>query len=257
MQTKVVMISGGGTGIGLASVRYFARRNAQIVIVGRRSAVLNEAARAIGREFPDAPNVLGLTGDLAAPDQVEAIRIDLSERFPAIDILVNAAGGHVLRQHPAVTYADGLAGIARRWTDNFRNNTLSAVLLTEALLPQMRSPGGRIIFISSIAAYRGSGAGCYGGAKAALHPYCFDLSKKLGPKGITVNAVAPGYVAETEFFGPAMTEQEHLAKIAETMNHRAGAPIDIANTIGWLASPDADHVTAQIIQVNGGAERGR
>ena len=255
--TRVVVISGGGTGIGLASARYFAQRNAQVVIVGRRGEVLDDAARTLGREFPGSPKTLALAGDLAAPDQVEVVRAELSERFAAIDVVVNAAGGHALRQNPAATYADGLAGIARRWTDNFRNNTLSAVLLTEALIPQLRAPGGRIIVISSIAAYRGSGVGCYGGAKAALHPYCFDLAKTLGPKGITVNSIAPGYVAETEFFGPAMTGEQHKAKIAETMNYRAGAPVDIANTIGWLASPDAAHVTAQIIQVNGGAERGR
>ncbi|OKO69715.1 oxidoreductase [Bradyrhizobium sp. NAS80.1] len=254
---KVVVISGGGTGIGLASARYFAERKAHVVILGRRNAVLDEAAKAISRDFPSAPKVLVLTGDLASSDQVEAIRANLSERFPAIDVLVNAAGGHVLRQFPAATYADGLAGIARRWTDNFRSNTLSAVLLTEALLAQLRAPGGRIIFISSIAAYRGSGVGCYGAAKAALHPYCFDLAKALGPKGITVNTIAPGYVADTEFFGPAMTAEQHNAKVAEAMNNRAGTAADIANTIGWLATSEAVHVTAQIIQVNGGAERGR
>jgi len=254
---QVVVITGGGTGIGLASVRYFARRNAQVVIIGRRGVVLNEAVQAVRREFPGAPNVLAYKGDLGASAQVEAICNDLGERFRVVDILVNAAGGHVLRQHSAERYADGLAGVARRWTDNFHNNTLSAVLLTEGLMPRLRSPDGRIIFISSMAAYRGSGVGCYGGAKAALHPYCFDLAKTLGPKGITVNVIAPGYVADTEFFGRAMTADLHSARIAETMNHRAGAPIDVANTIGWLASPEAAHVTAQVIQVNGGAERGR
>ena len=254
--TQVVVIGGGGTGIGLASARYFAERRAQVVIIGRRSAVLDEAVATVGREFPDAPKLLAFTGDLAAPDQVELIRADLNAQFAAVDVLVNAAGGHVLRQKPAA-YADGLAGVARRWIDNFRTNTLSAVLLTEALAPRLRSPGGRIVFISSIAAYRGSGVGCYGGVKAALHPYCFDLAKTLGPRGITVNTIAPGYVVDTEFFGVAMSEDLHKARIAETLNQRAGAPTDIASTIGWLVSPEADHVTAQIIQVNGGAERGR
>jgi 3-oxoacyl-[acyl-carrier protein] reductase len=254
---QIVVISGGGTGIGLASVRYFARRNAQVIIIGRRGAVLNVAVQAVRREFPDAPTVLALTADLASPSQVESICNDLSERFPTIDILVNAAGGHVLRQHPAAKYADGLAGVARRWVENFHNNALSAVLLTEALIGRLRSPGGRIIFLSSIAAYRGSGVGCYGGAKAALHPYCFDLAKALGSKGITANVVAPGYVADTEFFGQSMTPDFHQSRITETMNHRAGAPVDVANAIGWLASPEAAHVTAQILQVNGGAERGR
>jgi len=255
--TQLVVISGGGTGIGLATARRFAQAGAQVVIIGRRRDVLDDAANAIAQDFPDAPKVVALDADLTVPEQVEALRDNLRTRCPTIDVLVNAAGGHVLRRSPPGTYADGLAGVARRWSDNFRNNTLSAVLLTEALVPQLRAPGGRIIFLSSIAATRGSGNGCYGAAKAALHPYCFDLAKSLGPKGITVNTIAPSYVADTEFFGAAMTQEQYQAKLAETMNHRAGTPDDIAATIGWLASPEAVHITAQIIQVNGGAERGR
>jgi len=254
---QVVVVSGGGTGIGLATARYFAQRNDQVVIIGRRPNVLARAVEEIAGAFPDAPAVVPLVADLSVPDQVERIRDTLNVRFDNLDVVVNAAGGHVLRQHPAAAYADGLAGVARRWMDNFSLNTLTAVLLTEALVDQLRAPGGRLIFVSSIAAYRGSGQGCYGAAKASLHPYCYDLAKALGPRGITVNAVAPGYVEDTEFFGAALSEAQRMAKIAEGMNGRPGTPDDIANAIGWLASPGACHVTAQIIQVNGGAERGR
>lgn len=255
--TQVVVVSGGGTGIGYATAKYFAERQAQVVIIGRRRGALDAAVDAIRRHAPQAPNVGKIAADLAEADQVMAVHTELVERFDAVDVLVNAAGGHVFRQAPPDAYSDDLAGVARRWTDNFRINTLSAALLTEAMLPLMRAPGGRIVFLSSIAAYRGSGEGSYGAAKAALHPYCFDLAKVLGPRGITVNVIAPGYVADTEFFGAAMNDELHMAKIKETMNHRAGAPDDIAATVGWLASPEAAHVTAQIVQVNGGAERGR
>lgn len=254
---QVVVVSGGGTGIGYATARYFARRNAQVVIIGRRATVLARAVEEIGGAFPDACAIVSLVADLSVPDEVERVRHALGERFEAIDVVVNAAGGHVLRQRPAADYADGLAGVARRWTENFTLNTLSAVLLTEALIDRLRAPGGRIVFVSSIAAYRGSGQGCYGAAKASLHPYCYDLAKSLGPRGITVNAVAPGYVEDTEFFGAALSETQRVTKLAEAMNGRAGRPDDIANTIGWLASPDSCHVTAQIVQINGGAERGR
>ncbi|CAB3761741.1 oxidoreductase [Burkholderia sp. MSh2] len=254
---QVVVVSGGGTGIGLATATYFARRRAQVVIVGRRADVLAHAAGAIGGAVPEAPPVVTLAADLSVPEQVERVGDTLGRRFGTLDVVVNAAGGHVLRQRPASAYADGLAGVARRWTDNFALNTLSAVLLTEALVDRLRAPGGRIVFVSSIAAYRGSGQGCYGAAKAALHPYCHDLAKALGPRGITVNAVAPGYVEDTAFFGTALSDAQRDAKKAEAMNGRAATPADIADTIGWLASPAARHVTAQIVQVNGGAERGR
>jgi 3-oxoacyl-[acyl-carrier protein] reductase len=241
--TQIAVISGGGTGIGFATARYFAERHAQVVIIGRRRAALEAAAKALRQHAPQAPNIVTLTADLAVVDDVMAVRADLTARFDAIDVLVNAAGGHVLRQAPPDAYSDDLAGVARRWTDNFRNNTLTAALLTEAVVPHMRVPGGRIIFLSSIAAYRGSNEGSYGAAKAALHPYCFDLAKALGPRGITVNAIAPGYVANTEFFGAAMNEALHEAKTKESLNHRAGTPEDIAATVGWLASPEAVHVT--------------
>jgi len=99
-------------------------------------------------------------------------------------------------------------------------------------------------------------AGCYAAAKAALHPYSHDLAAVLGPQGITVNTVAPGYIEGTEFFADRLPSARREALIAETSTRRAGIPDDIADAVGWLASPGAAQITAQIIQVNGGAERG-
>jgi 3-oxoacyl-[acyl-carrier protein] reductase len=147
--------------------------------------------------------------------------------------------------------------VAHAWTVNFRLNLLSAALLTEALKDRLAEPGGRVLFVSSIAAYRGSGSGAYGAAKAGLHPYAHDLARELGPRGITVNVVAPGYIEDTEFFGPAIDPARRARLVADTANGRAGTPGDIAGTLHWLASPGAGHVTSQIVQVNGGAERGR
>lgn len=113
------------------------------------------------------------------------------------------------------------------------------------------------MFISSVAALRGSRGTSYGPMKAALHPYAFDLAAALGPRGITVNVVAPGYIEDTEFFGGSMSDERRAALVAQTHTGRAGTPGDVAETVHWLASPGAGHVTAQIVQVNGGAERGR
>lgn len=252
--TRIVVVSGGGTGIGLAVARHFAGQGEQVVILGRRAGVLREAAEAIGREHPAAPPVMSLAADLSQADRVEALCREI--RFPAVDVLVHAAGGNAILQAPPGHYDDGLAGVARRWTDNFAGNVLSAVLLTEGLCDRLRSPGGRVVLIGSIAAYRGSGAGCYGAAKAALHPYGYDLAASLGPRGITVNIVAPGYIRDTEFFADRLSSERQAALIAETATRRAGLPADIADAVAWLASPGAAHVTAQVIQVNGGAERG-
>lgn len=172
-----------------------------------------------------------------------------------MDVLIHSAGG-TGRLEPASDSADPLDRVAHDWTVNFRINTLTAALLTEALKDRLATPGGRVLFVSSIAAYRGSGSGAYAGAKAALHPYAHDLARELGPRGITANVVAPGYIEDTEFFGPRIAPERRERLVGDTLNKRAGTPGDVAATLHWLASPAAGHVTSQVVQVNGGAERG-
>ncbi|MEV0231327.1 SDR family oxidoreductase [Nonomuraea sp. NPDC050786] len=239
--TRTTVVTGGGTGIGKAVAARFAADGDRVVIIGRRADVLEEAAKEIGGT--------ALAADLSEPTEVERVRADLAERFGTIDVLVNNAGGNVEMQ-------DGSGGVAERWTGNFRANVLTSVLPTEALR-DLLNPSGRIVFMSSIAAFRGSGGTSYGPMKAALHPYAADLAADLGPRGITVNVVAPGFIEDTEFFSGTLDDERRAMLVAQTATGRAGTPQDIAETVHWLASPGAGHVTAQIIQVNGGAERGR
>lgn len=97
----------------------------------------------------------------------------------------------------------------------------------------------------------------YGAAKAALHPYVVALARELGPEGITVNAVAPGLINDTPFFGEPMNDARLRAHTAETATGRIDVPRDVSQTLRWLASEDAGHITAQVIQVNGGAQSSR
>ncbi|MFF4414324.1 SDR family NAD(P)-dependent oxidoreductase [Streptosporangium sp. NPDC001559] len=239
--TRVIVVTGGGTGIGKAIAARFAADGDEVLIIGRRAGVLEKTAEEIGGT--------ALAADLSDPAEVARVRAALAERFGVIDVLVNNAGGNIERH-------GGSGGVAERWTSNFRANVLTAVLPTEAFR-DLLNPSGRIVFITSIAAFRGSGGTSYGPMKAALHPYVFDLAAALGPRGITVNAVAPGLVEDTEFFGDTLSEERRAALVTQTHTGRAGTPGDIAETVHWLASPGSGHVTAQIIQVNGGAERGR
>ncbi|MFS4097228.1 SDR family NAD(P)-dependent oxidoreductase [Streptomyces sp. AF1A] len=244
--TRNIVISGGGTGIGLATARAFAADGDRVLLLGRRAAVLEKAG---------VPGALTHAADLTEPDDVRGVARLVAQEFGTVDVLVNSAGGSGGLEPPADS-DEPLDRVAHAWTVNFRLNTLTAALLTEALKERLAEPGGRVLFLSSIAAHRGSGSGAYAAAKAALHPYAHDLARQLGPRGITVNVVAPGYIEDTGFFGDAMTEERRRQLIAETSTGRAGRPGDVAATLHWLASPAAAHITSQVIQVNGGAERG-
>ncbi|MFI2302351.1 SDR family NAD(P)-dependent oxidoreductase [Actinacidiphila glaucinigra] len=242
--SRIVVISGGGTGIGLAVAEAFVRDGDQVVLVGRRGDVLDEAVARLG-----SGSALAVPADLTDETEAAGVRDLVAGRFGRVDVLVNNAGGNV-------ALGGGEPSLTELWTGNFRSNVLTAVLLTEALRGLL-ADGGRVLLLSSIAAVRGGGSGSYGAAKAALHPYAYDLAADLGGRGITVNVVAPGFIDDTGFFGGRMTRERRAFHVGQTLNGRVGVPEDVASLVHWLASPGAAHVTAQIHQVNGGAERGR
>jgi 3-oxoacyl-[acyl-carrier protein] reductase len=243
---RTVIVSGGGTGIGRATARAFARCGESIHILGRRRDVLAEAAESINIEIGHEA-VHTHAADLTDVASIEAL---LPQLPVEIDVLVNNAGG-------SRGGGDGsLAGIERYVRAGFEDNFLSAALLTEAVLDRLRRPGGRIVSVSSIAALRGGGV-AYASAKAAILGLTYTLASELGADGITVNAVAPGYITDTDFFGDSMTAERHETLVVQTLTGRPGTPDDVAAAILYLASPEARQVTAQVLQVNGGALPGR
>ncbi|MBO0820707.1 MAG: SDR family oxidoreductase, partial [Nocardiopsaceae bacterium] len=137
---------------------------------------------------------------------------------------------------------------------NLDANLLSAVLTTTAVLGKMR-PGGSIVNIGSIGAEYA--ATSYGAAKAALAAWTAGLSAETGPKGLTANLVSPGYTEGTDFFHGRLTDERRSALIARTHDGRPGRPEDVAETIFFLASPGARHITGQTLHVNGGAHTTR
>lgn len=240
------VISGGGTGIGRATALRLARDGFDVTIIGRRPAVLDEAAEQIRRAAPER-RVHTVTADLEDPAQVERAAAEIAAAG-ALDVLVNNAGGNLLDR------GEGLSGLADYYEANFRRNVLTAVLLTEALLPHVRRPG-RIVSISSIAGLRGADA--YGAAKAAIHGWSMGLALQLADEGVTVNAVAPGYVPDTEFWDGRRTPEIAASRLAGVPMNRPGTPDEVSGAVSYLAGPSAAWTTGQIIQVNGGALLGR
>ena len=243
-----VVVTGGGTGIGYAIARAFVASGDRVWITGRRSEVLAEAVRRLGGA--------GRAVDFDAADPVAVTRAagDLPD---PVHVLVNNAGGNTDFAGPpagqAETAAD-LATVAARWRANLDANLLSAVLVTTALMPRLPD-GGRVVTVGSIAARKG--AGSYGAAKAAVEAWTADLSASLGRRGITANVVAPGLTLDTEFFRGRLTDRRTRTLVDATHTGRAGTPDDVAAVVVFLASPQARHVTGQLIHANGGAYLGR
>ncbi|GAA4633478.1 SDR family oxidoreductase [Actinoallomurus vinaceus] len=236
--TRTAVVTGGGTGIGRAIAETLVEQGLNVTITGRRKEVLEETATAIGAR--------AVAFDAADPAAVEGALTELPDR---VDVLVNNAGGNAARRRPPVADGD-LAGVRELWLAQYEQNVISAVLVTTALTPRL-ADDGRVILFGSIAGTRGSGG--YGAAKAAVHNMAADLAARLGSRRITVNAVAPGLVEDTEFFGGTLTQERREWLISQAFNGRAATPGDVAATVAFLASPSAGHITGQVIHVNGGA----
>lgn len=235
---RTVVVTGGGTGIGRAIAQRFAVSGDSVVITGRRKAVLEETTATL------PGNVVSACFDATDPDAVGGF----VESLGAVDVLVNNAGGN--RDFDADSPGQTLREVADAWLSNFAANVLSAVIMTTACRDKLAS-GGAVITLGSIAADQGSGS--YGAAKAAVASWNIELSRALGPLGVTANVVSPGYIADTEFFRDKLSGQRTSELIAATATGRAGTPQDIAATVEFLASPGARHLTGQVLAVNGGA----
>lgn len=245
---RVIVITGGGTGIGYACAERFAADGDQVVIMGRRESVLEEAARSIGEtvDFESA--------DVSQRDQVEPAVENIAKKYGQIDVLINNAG-FVLGTLASMDIEE----VEQAWDNVIDTNLKGSFLMAVAVSKYLPSPGGRIINISSIAAFTGgsrAGAIAYAAAKSGMHGMTYSLARELSPQGMTVNAIAPGFIAETEFTGewPDSRIQEI---VQETPAGRPGRASDIAEAAFYLASPDASFVTGEILNVNGGWLFGR
>ncbi|MFB9908042.1 SDR family NAD(P)-dependent oxidoreductase [Allokutzneria oryzae] len=240
--TRTAVVTGGATGIGREVAARFAAEGLDVVITGRRAELLAEVAKEIGAR--------PVAFDATDPEAVTAALAELPER---VDVLVNNAGGNTDRG--ATPPAEGdLVALRAAWLANIEANLISVVLVTEALRPRLVDDA-RVVTIGSIAARRGAAG--YGAAKAAVEAWTAGTAAELGKRGITVNVVSPGLIEETEFFGGTLSESRRTMLVDQTMNGRAGVPGDVAAAVEFLCSPEAGHMTGQILHVNGGAYLGR
>jgi 3-oxoacyl-[acyl-carrier protein] reductase len=234
--TRIVLVTGGTSGIGRAIAARFAADQAEVFITGRHADTVEQTAKELGAH--------GVVCDATHPGQVASLGTQLGN---TLDVLVNAAGG---LPDAAPTDAPPLEALLAQWHANLAQNLLGAVLTTASVQDKL-TPGGSILSIGSIGAERRGGS--YGASKAALAAWNASLSFELGPRSITSNVISAGYIAGTNFFRGQLTDERHHALVQETHNKRPGTLDDIAETAYFLASPGAGHITGQAIHVNGGA----
>jgi len=247
---KIALVTGAGRGIGRQVALRLARDGAFIIVHygasrDRAEAVVAEIEAAGGQGFTAG-------GDLAEPDAATllfaAVDAGLQARNRAgIDILVNNAGIGLQRDVTGIT--------PEEFDRVFAINVRAPLFIAQEAARRM-GEGGRIINISSIVgenAFGGYFVG-YGATKAALNYMTVSMAASLGPRGITVNAVAPGATA-TEFVGDMMQHAEIVERLkAETALRAIGDPHDIASAVALIASPDSKWITGEVIRASGGAQ---
>jgi 3-oxoacyl-[acyl-carrier protein] reductase len=247
---RIVLVTGGGTGIGKATVELFANNGDIVYAAGRREQPL----QTLQQKYPK--NVRALQLDITDPASVqEAVQV-IYKAGQGLDVLVNCAGssGHV---DPNQSLAKAL----KQWSSVISTNLNGAFLVTYALLPLLATPGGRIVHVTSSAAFAGSsrlGGEAYAAAKAGIHGMMRTQVRQLAPKGVTVNCVSPGFTVETDFFGGAPVSQDRIQSALPTIPAgRIGKPEDSAAAIFFLASKQAGYINGDIVNVNGGQQFGR
>ncbi len=240
---RVALVTGGAVGLGRAiAVRLAA--DGVAVGIGHHATPADDAVAEIEASGGEAMPLLLDVTDRRSVDQVVA---DLVAHLGRLDILVNNAGGLLAR----VTIDEMTDD---HWHDVLELNLTGAFYCTRAAAPHL-SRGGRIVNVSSTAAQNGGGPGAsaYAAAKAGLIGFTRATAKELGDRGVTVNAVAPGFIADTAFHNTFSSPEAQQAMAAQAALRRAGQPDDVAAVVAYLASPASGYMTGTVTDINGGS----
>ncbi|MFF9087444.1 SDR family NAD(P)-dependent oxidoreductase [Streptomyces sp. NPDC014991] len=241
--SRIVAVTGAGTGIGRATARAFAAEGAHVVAIGRRSEPLGDTAAGHDRITP-------LSVDITAEDGPEQIVRAVSETYGRLDVLVNNAG--IVRSGALGTLTPQLIA------PQIATNLVAPILLTQAMLPLLEASGGVIVNVSTSVGQRAwTGNSVYAATKTALELLTRSWAVELAPRRIRVVAVAPGAIdtpiGEHQGLTPERMAAVREWQLAHTPLARIGRPEEVAWAITQLAAPAASFVTGVVLPVDGGA----
>jgi NAD(P)-dependent dehydrogenase (short-subunit alcohol dehydrogenase family) len=242
LEGKVAVVTGGNSGIGLATAKRFQEEGAKVAILGRSKKTLDEAVKAIGN------GVVAVQGDVANLKDVDRLYAEVSQKLGKIDVLFVNAGIAKF-----VPFADTSESI---YDEQFDTNIKGAYFTIQKALPLLND-GASIILNTSVVDQKGTaGASAYAATKAALRSLARTTAAELVARGIRVNTVAPGPIV-TPIFGKTGLPQEAVDEFAKQVTaqvpmKRFGQPEEVAGAVAFLASQDASYITGVEINVDGG-----
>lgn len=238
-ENKVVLITGGGTGIGKATATAFVAEGANVVITGRRQSVLEKTTQELGG------SVQYIVGDVSKNGVPRQIIDETIRKHGQLDVLVNNAGTGVMGPL-SETRDEDIENV-------YRTNVFGPLaLIREAVTHLVNSKGSIINITSTMSHGVMPGSAVYASSKAALDHATRTLAAELGPNGIRVNAVAPGLTV-TDISADVRTDEQMLGMIVgQTPMGRPGEPYEIANAVLLLAGKGAGWITGQVVQAGGG-----
>ena len=242
LKDKVAIITGGSRGIGYATADKFLAEGAKVILAASSQASADKAVERLKEKYPEA-TIAGISPDLASLESVREAFRSATEKYGCVDILVNNAG--VSESTPFMEYTEEIF-------DKVMDLNVKGVFnTTRAAAECMVARGtGVILSTSSMVSISGQPSGfAYPASKFAVNGLTVSLARDLGPKGIRVNAVAPG-ITETDMM-KAVPKEVIEPMIARIPLRRLGQPEDIANAFAFLASDEASYITGVVLSVDG------
>ncbi|HYM01177.1 MAG TPA: SDR family oxidoreductase [Blastocatellia bacterium] len=243
LEEKIAVVTGGNSGIGLATAKLLRQEGAKLAISGRDQRTLTTAAKEIGGD------TLAIRADVSSIPDIEAFFATVEQRFGKIDVLFANAG--VARFAPIGDSTESL------FDELFDINVKGVYFTIQKALPHLNN-GASIILNTTFVNRAGlPGTSVYAASKAAVRSFARIAAAELAGRGIRVNVVSPGPIA-TPIFGRLGLPQEAVDELAQTLvslvpMKRLGKPEEIASTVLFLASPDSSYITGVEINVDGGA----
>ena len=242
---EIALITGGGSGLGLGIAECFVEAGARVVLVGRRSDVLQKAARKIGRAATFEVH------DITDCEAAEALMRRVRQRVGPVSILVNNAGIHLKKAATDTTPTE--------FNSVLQTHVVGAFSLTRAVLPQMiKRKHGNILFTASMESLFGIPlVVAYAAAKSAYLGMVRTLATEVSPHGVRVNAIAPGWI-ESDMMSQALAGDPKRVKkiLGRTPMHCFGRAEDVGLAATYLCSPAARFVTGVVLPVDGGVSIG-